>query len=201
VEVAHPTDQITEIALEMVIMTAIANSPLELQLSGKPLVNTAEIAVWRRAKKTKGIKAKAMNALLADESMLSKFLLDTIEGTQTLKAGSIVCMGSAGDAWQQKERKLFSQYNVTGMTPDGWMLCEPKPDVERDAYEVAADQCGPDGDFSIIGQWGTEQILDNKKVYLQFGKVGDIICRNPEDHTDVWIVRRKEFDATQEFVN
>lgn len=180
-------------------MTAIANSPLELQLSGKPLVATDQIAAWRRAKKTKGIKAKALQTLLNDESMLTKFLLDTIEGTQTLKAGSVVCVGSAGDAWQQKREKLFGQYTVTGLTLDGWMICEPKPDVERDAYEVTADQCGPDGDFSIIGQWGTDTILDGRKVALQFGKAGDIICRNQQDHTDVWIVRRKEFDATQEF--
>jgi len=163
-------------------------SPLELQLSGKPLVNTAQIADWRRAKKTKGIKAKALQTLLSDESMLTKFLLDTIEGTQTLKAGSIVCVGSAGDAWQQKEKKLFQQYTVTGLTPDGWMICEPKPDVERDAYEVPAEVCGPEGDFSISAQWGTEHVLENKKVYLQHGKAGDIICRNPEDQTDVWIV-------------
>jgi hypothetical protein len=186
--------------VEKVIMTAIANSPLELQLSGKPLIITAEITGWRRAKKTKGIKAKALQTLLSDESMLTKFLLDTIEGTQTLKAGSVVCVGSAGDAWQQKREKLFGQYNVTGLTPDGWMICEPKPDVERDAYEVPVEACGPDGDFSVIAEWGTDHIIDGRQVALQFGKSGDIICRNPEKHTDVWIVRRKEFDATQEFV-
>ena len=155
-------------------------------------IETKEIKDWRVASKTKPIKAKPLISVLVDKKVTNQFLLSTIEGKEVLGDGSLICIGEAGDAWQQMPNKLLAKYTVTAIDGEGWMVCEPRPDNAVDVIEVTPALCGSDVDFYIIGQWGAT-IGDEKNV--QTGVVGDFICRNrtDNDNDDVWIVHRKLF--------
>lgn len=159
----------------------------------KKKIETTELKDWRIASKTKPIKAKPLISVLVDKKVTNQFLLSTLEGKEVLGDGSLICIGDAGDAWQQMPNKLLAKYTVTTIDIDGWMVCEPRPDNAVDVVEVTAGQCDSDGTFYIIGQWGAT-IGDEKNV--QEGVAGDFICRNRTDKTDVWIVHRKLFMNT-----
>lgn len=173
-------------------MTATGSPVLSVQdrLSQVVLIDPNVLSYFR-ATKTANIRAKPMAVLLADKTMIAKLLLDTLEGTQTLKAGSMVCTGVSGDYWQQTKDKLLQKYTVIDIDAEGWLICQPKPDNEVDAAEI---QCG--NNFAVFGQWGEEAVIDNRKVYIQWGKSGDFICRRLDDPTDVWIVKRGLFLST-----
>jgi len=150
-------------------------------------------------KKVKPIKAKPINSILVDDSVVAKFLLDTLEGTQMLKANSMVCVGEVGDVWQQDCDKLHKAYTPTYYSPDGWCEFEPKPENERDICEITLGDCEiGEGEFVIEAQWGTRQ--SNGK-FLQTGKSGDFIARSQEDPSDVWIIDRKVFLSTYSWNN
>jgi len=163
-------------------------------------INTNKITEWKIATKTKPIKAKPLINLLVDRTVTSKFLVDTLEGKEPLGDGVVICVGEAGDTWQQMPKKLLQKYSVKGIDKDGWMECEPLPDNAVNVIEVTDDfiniNCMSDGnngwfgEFQIIGQWG-ETVGDIKNV--QRGTKGDFICQNRTDSSDVWVVRRKLF--------
>lgn len=159
-------------------------------------IDTTQINNWRIASKTKNIKAKPLISLLVDRKVASKFLVDTLEGHEPLGDGSIICVGEAGDVWQQTPKKLLQKYTVVAIDADGWMECEPLPDNAVDCIEVAPEAISKDPlvnlvtEFTIIGQWGAT--IGNEKN-VQKGVAGDFICRNQTDPTDVWIVKRKLF--------
>jgi len=162
-------------------------------------IETSSITDWRIASKTRSIKAKPSISLLVDRKVTSKFLIDTLEGHEPLGDSSIICVGEAGDVWQQTQKKLLQKYTVVSIDSDGWMDCQPLPDNAVDAIEVSESlwktfstlNTDPlDFGFTIIGQWGAT--VDGVKN-VQKGIVGDFICRNQTDHTDVWIVKRKLF--------
>lgn len=46
--------------------------------------------------KTKSIRAKPLASVVADKNILTKFLLDTLEGKQLLQEGgqTVICLGS-----------------------------------------------------------------------------------------------------------
>lgn len=169
---------------------------------------TGFLTGWRVASKTQPLRAKPLITLLVDRAVASKFLLDTLEGREPLGDGSIVCIGGAGDAWQQTQKKLLAKYDVTEIDKDGWMVCTPKPDNAVNCLEISKEflltlntesfQSFPEddmyklGDFAIEGQWGTNDYPSLGKN-VQWGSEGDFICQNRTDPTDVWIVRRKLF--------
>lgn len=148
---------------------------------------------WRVASKTRPIKAKPLVSILVDRTVTNKFLVDTLEGREPLGDGAVICVGEAGDTWQQMPKKLLQKYRVSAIDVDGWMHCEPLPDNAVDCIEVTSaiinGELG-DRNFYIIGQWG--ETIDNEKN-VQMGVEGDFICRNQSDHSDVWVVRRKLF--------
>lgn len=172
--------------------TAVQTKP---NVESHPTLIIENIRGWKRATKTRPIKAKHIQCILIDNSVAAKFLLSTIEADQMLKATSVVCMGEAGDIWQQDPDKLFKKYTVTSLDPTGWMICQPKPDNEVDCY-IANLMRNVDG-FSIVAQWGERQA---DGTFLQFGHSGDVVCRNQSDKSDIWIVQRKLFDATYEII-
>lgn len=137
---------------------------------------------WKRATKTREIWAKPMSSLVIDNNIITKLLLDTLEGTQSLKADSIVCLGASKDVWQQEEKKLFSKYDIIGME-EGWWICKPKPDNAVDCVQID-EAIVSERDFEIIGLWGKPTDLGP----MQFGVWGDYVCRNIEDINDIWIV-------------
>lgn len=153
-------------------------------------IDTTTIAGWNVASKTRPVKAKPLINLLVDRTVTSKFLVDTLEGREPLGDGVVICVGEAGDTWQQMPKKLLAKYSVKAIDNDGWMVCEPLPDNAVDVTEIDTAKCETDGSFYIIGQWG-ETVGSEKNV--QKGSAGDFVCRNRTDHTDVWIVRRKLF--------
>jgi hypothetical protein len=146
---------------------------------------------WNIAKKTKAIKAKPIISLLVDKSVLSKFLIDTLEGKEAVGDGAIICIGESNDIWQQMPTKLLAKYNVTAIDNDGWMVCEPKPDNSVECSEYLGEE-----PFYIICNWGEK----TDEGLIQKGEKGDFICRNREEHGDVWIVRRKIFLNTYNII-
>ena len=163
-------------------------------------IETISITNWGVAKKTKNIKAKPMISLMVDKTVTNKFLIDTLEGKEPLGDGSICCIGESNDVWQQMPKKLIAKYDVIGIDNDGWMICEPRPDNSVNVFEVSIFDLGDkdnDTKFYIIGQWGGK----TPEINSQTGEVGDFICQNREDSTDVWVVKRKIFVNTYTIIN
>lgn len=168
---------------------------------------TDKISNWKIATKTRPIKAKPLINLLVDQTVTSKFLVDTLEGREPLGDGVVICIGEAGDTWQQMPKKLLAKYNVTEIDKDGWMVCQSKPDNEVNCIEITREFLSlktsclaepPDNEmyksysFYVNGQWGSnDNPLFGKNV--QWGDAGDFVCQNCTDLTDVWIVKRKLF--------
>ena len=154
-------------------------------------IDTTQITNWSTAKKTRSLKAKAMVSIFADQTIIGKFLLDTLEGVATISNEAIACVGEAGDIWQQTSKKLLSKYDVVSVDKDGWMECIPKPDNSVDIVEVTdLDQ------FYIIGHYGTK----TDEGFVQEGVKGDFIARVQNDHSDVYIIKRKVFLNTYSLI-
>jgi len=153
---------------------------------------------FRLATKTKPIQAKVLSSVLADRTIASKFLLDTLEGRQAIQLGPVVvCVGAGSEVWQQKVKKLLDKYTVTDITEDGWMTCTPKPENEVWAVEFSG------GSFALLAQWG-EKIESHANSdligkFFQKGQPGDYILRSVADPNDFWIVKRSLFDSTYDF--
>lgn len=146
------------------------------------ILNT-DNAVWRRGKKTKGLKAKPLITLIVDRAVVNKFLIDTLEGREPIDSANMFCIGETGDAWQQTAKALLKKYDITGIDADGWMACMPKPENEAEFFEATTEG-------HIVGLWGAT--IDGV-ANLQAFKVGDFICRQPHQHEDQWVVQRKLF--------
>ena len=139
--------------------------------------------------------------ILVDASVLVKFLIDSIEGHQILKANSMVCLGVEGEAWQQDNAKLHKAYTPTVVSPDGWMTFVPKPEAVREYVQVVGES---DKKFAIRAQWGEEKCDENGQYFIQYGEAGDCIFRDADpDHgvdakgqEDVWIVKKRIYVAT-----
>ena len=172
-------------------------------------IETSAIKSWSVAKKTKNIKAKPLISIMIDRSVTNKFLVDTLEGKEPLGDGAIICIGESNDIWQQMPKKLLQKYNVIEIDKDGWMVCEPKPDNSVECVEITEILDGIDTvhmwateeEFFIIGQWGESIYILDKEVSIQKADYGDFICRNREDKTDVWIVKRKIFLNTYNIIS
>ena len=166
-------------------------------------LTTTDIARWSVAKKTQPIKAKPLISVMVDRSVMSKFLVDTLEGREVLGDGALICIGQAGDAWQQMPNKLLAKYEVTGIDADGWMACTPRPDNSINVVEVTdamvRDQNGlpMSGEFYILGLFGEP----HEDGLRQVGKVGDFIGQNREDSSDVWVIRRKIYLNTYQLIS
>jgi hypothetical protein len=170
-------------------------------------IDTGLLAGWCIASKTRPVKAKPLINLIVDRSVTNKFLVDTLEGREPLGDGVVICVGEAGDTWQQMPKKLLQKYDVTAIDNDGWMVCTPKPDNAVNCFEVTKEfltsggnalKPYPDdrmynlGDFAISGLWGDDKYPELGKN-IHWGDAGDFICQNRTDSTDVWVVRRRLF--------
>jgi hypothetical protein len=177
----------------------------------KNLIDVSSLEGWTTATKTKNLIARPLCTLITDNSIMSKFLLSTLEGQQVLKEDSIVCVGIGNDIWQQSKKALLSKYDVTDFTTDGWMVCKPKEGNIVQCFEVSInnmsmqeldavvfDDLVEAQEFLVYAQWG---YLESNGRFTQKGKIGDFICRNPEEPSDVWIVARTMFQNTYETVS
>ena len=180
----------------------------------KQILDTSNL-IWRRGKKTKGMRAKALINLIVDPQVFDKFLIDTLEGHEPANQDSIFCIGETGDAWQQSTKALFKKYDIKMIDSDGWMFCEPKAENEvefieldkaflhllmqpqdviklhRDDDTLINEELEPER--FIVGLWGaTVDGVENLQSFVR----GDFLCRQPHEHADQWIVRRKLFKNT-----
>lgn len=160
------------------------------------LIPTAS-AVWSRATKVDGLKAKHMGALLTDNTVVSKFLIDTIEGEEPIEPTNMFCIGSTGDAWQQAPRKLLAKYDVIDVTHDGWLVCVPKPDNRVDYFTLTLEHVSKFVDarmgdtFVIQGIYG--KTMPGLGENLQELVIGDAICRQVNEVSDQWVVEKSLF--------
>ncbi len=162
-----------------------------------PMVMTGDLE-YSIATKTKPIRAKHISCLLVDKSVLTKFLIEALEGKEPLSGNSVICLGDAGDIWQQAPNKLLGKYSVSEITEDGWMVCQPKDGNECLVYKSIPSYDESSLGFSIVGLYGEARELDGQKVHLQFGLHGDYILGSKEDKNDRWIVRASLFEQTYE---
>jgi hypothetical protein len=174
-------------------------------------IDTRKIVDWKRATKTKPVKAKPLVNLLIDKAVVNKFLVNTLEGNEPLGDGVVICVGEAGDVWQQTPKKLLQKYNVTSIDNDGWMVCEPRPDNSVKCFQVLNALTLPcavvppdEGmykahDFYIHGLWGTTD-PDFFGKNVQWGDNGDYVCQSESDESDVWIVKKKIFENTYQIL-
>jgi hypothetical protein len=180
--------------------------PTEEVFQFHPLIDPTGLP-FRAAEKVKPIKVKPLSCILADDSVASHVLLATLEGTETLRANAYVCWGVDNDLWLQDEKKLHAKYNISHVDPDGWIHCEPKPEVPVQSAQVPPDAFtfGPAGGFSIIHtQWGDKRVIDGKVVYLHYGIANDFLCKGVKpdgtpDHGDIYRVALKFWKNTYEW--
>lgn len=151
------------------------------------ILDTTGLFKGKIAKKVKEVRAKPMVNLIVDRSVLSKFLVDTLEAKEPVSADAIMCIGEGNDAWQQTATSLLSKYTVESIDADGWMVCKPRPEHSVEFFEVTDGMVT--GDFCfIVGQWG--QTIEGVER-LQKARVGDMVARNRVDTSDQWVVDRK----------
>jgi hypothetical protein len=141
---------------------------------------------------------------MVDRSVLNKFLVQTLEGLEPLGDGVVICLGESNDIWQQMPNKLIEKYNVTAIDNEGWMVCEPRPNNSVYCVEVTKELLAKHGeppwdeqfyklgDFYVKAIWGHQTPIGT----IQYGSMGDFVCRNTKDASDIWIVRRKIFNNT-----
>jgi hypothetical protein len=147
------------------------------------------ITEWKIAKKTKPLRAKPLVNLLVDRTVINKFLVNTLEAKEPLDEGNVICIGEAGDAWQQEPKKLLKKYLVTAIDKDGWMICEPYPDNSVECFQVNFLINTHGGCHYLEAKWGSTYQNKTVQEFCQ----GDWILRNREDKSDVWVVRNKLF--------
>ena len=145
--------------------------------TNQPLLDEVNQAgLWFHAKKTRPIWTREVER---DETV------ETLEGTEHVSAGNVLCRGEAGELWPQTAERLASQYVATGtVDQDGWQQNTPHPDAQG---VLAAPVDHP---FSVEAAWGRLT-----------GKPGDFLVKNFADQDiaypqDVWIVDRQLFAAT-----
>lgn len=156
-------------------------------------LDPSNVSNWLVGKKTKSIKAKPLISVVVDNSVLSKFLLNTLEGREPLGDGAVLCVGESNDIWQQMPKKLLDKYSVTGLTNDGWMICEPRGINTVQVHEITNEDVNNTSEQCyIVCEWG--EVVDDEMI--QRGSVGDFICKSRTDPNDVWIVERKIFNNT-----
>lgn len=170
----------------------------------KTKLDVKKINQWKLCSKTKDILAKPLISLLVDKKVTNKFLLDTLEGEAALDQNSQVCIGGAGDVWQQSAQHLLKKYDVINIDNDGWMVCRPKPGNKANCTEITQDLVDVLGEENeqglfelfIIGSYGkTSPIGDQQSC-----KLGDFVLQNRENPDDMWIVDRSMFLNTYDIL-
>lgn len=142
----------------------------------KVLDEVQRAQAWFHARKTRPIWVRLVDH---DETV------ETLEGRETVTAGSYLCRGAADELWPQTADSVAKKYVATDeVDPDGWRKYLPAPDAQG---VLAAEIAHP---FQIQSPWG-----------LLSGKAGDFVVKNYEDRDvpypqDVWIVDHSLFQAT-----
>ena len=164
-------------------------------------IDPTKLTNWQRAVKTKAIFAAKTQWVVPDIHVMSKLVLETLEGQQKMDLTKVLCMGlTSADIWQMAESALFEKYSVTGLTDDGWMYCEPKKDNSVSFWQIE-DFTGKGMRYARVkALTGAEVHPDIKNPnyveYLQFGEVGDYLLKDTTNPENVWIVKKTFFEQT-----
>lgn len=150
---------------------------------------------YKLGRKTKGLRAKPMVNLIVDRTVMSKFLVDTLEAKEPAHTDAMFCIGENNDAWQQSAKKMLMTYTVDAIDPDGWMVCNPKPSNVVEFCQITNDvldmvNWGHHGWGYIQGVWG--EMVEGQPNMQHFA-LGDFIVRRRGDTSDVWVVANKIF--------
>jgi hypothetical protein len=117
--------------------------------------------------------------------------IPTLEGSQDLvdKSLMMVCRGVNGELWQQPLDRIKKVYDVpSNYDFTRWNHCPAKPNAPEVEFMVNME-------FTHIrGKWGSNHPVFGENI--QTCEIGDMICRSLEDPDDMWVVRRKLFNAT-----
>jgi hypothetical protein len=157
----------------------------------RPIINVSELE-FRTAIKTKPIRAKPVQSVVPDPTVLRHLRLTTLEGPQALKPNGWICQGGNGELWQQSAKKLAEKYEFGDSDEGGWITLSPRAGQSVNAAAVD----GAEGGFAVRGRWGDEQPNGD---LLQYGADGDYVLQSTTDPDDVWIVKRHLFEATYDF--
>jgi len=148
--------------------------------ANQPLLDEVNAAdLWFHARKSRPIWVRE----IAQDQVI-----ETLEGTEHVPAGNMLCRGEAGDLWPQTRERLHQKYSPTREYRDVWQKFVPHPDNQG---VLAACIEHP---FSVTAAWG-----------ILHGKAGDYLLKNYQDRDlpypdDVWIVDQSLFRSTYQHV-
>lgn len=139
------------------------------------------------AKKTKPMRTIHMSHVFADPIFVKMFLVNAIEGAEPIDQDAMLCIGEAGDVWQQKYNKMQSKYDLMKMGSSGWIIATPKPDNEQRVIQL------------------TREVLESQlvnlsqPVYIQggYGATIDGITNLQQVAIDSWLVQRLPYNGDQ----
>lgn len=155
-------------------MTATPSSHAEANRELFDQINAE--ARWLHAKKVRPIQPRRME---------QRSVVQTLEGEETVPAGTYLCRGEVGDIWPHLAELLHANYFATGeVSADGWQTFHPHPD-NTGVLAARIDHL-----FAVTATWGELN-----------GKAGDDLVKNYDDRDtpyprDVWIVDARLFWAT-----
>lgn len=139
------------------------------------------------AKKTKPMRAIHMSRVFADPIFATMFLVNTIEGAEPVDSDALLCIGEAGDVWQQKYSKMQSKYDLMEMGSSGWIIATPKSENEQRVIQLTKEVLEP-------------QLANlNQPVYIQggYGATIDGIENLQQVTIGSWLVQRLPYNGDQ----
>jgi hypothetical protein len=145
------------------------------------------------ASKSAAIQIRSTASIYAESEgrRFGDIVIPTLEGSQVLvdEALMMVCRGVNKELWQQPLNRITKVYDVPANCDFSmWNHCPAKPNAPEVEFMVNTE-------FTHIrGKWGSSHPVLGENI--QTCEIGDMICRSLEDKDDMWVVRRKLFDAT-----
>lgn len=150
--------------------------------------------LWRStlARKTKGMKASPLSYEIA--AHVAPYLrIATREGYIPVNRDLVLCVGEDDEPWSQTAEKIRKDYDHVGNDGQGlWHIFKPKATKIVEFFELTQGlldelnipPCSP---MYITGMWG--ETIDGV-ANLQKVTMGDFIARQPDDHSDQWVVQQ-----------
>jgi hypothetical protein len=159
----------------------------------------AQQRAWRRARKTRPIWVRALDA---DE--LGREFMTADHVAEKARAGFVLCVGVAGEPWFQKLEKVESKYNAGDLVSRQfdfdsqereYRVYSPKDSTRNWAAQVTDESS--EG-FEIRPNYDVEHPLYSPRGgYVVKDDVEDPYAGDPDD---VWLVQQGLFESTYEFV-
>lgn len=154
---------------------------------------------WRRAKKTKPIWARPVEA---DE--VGQEFQTADHAVERAQDGYWLCVGVAGEPWFQKAEKIDAKYDLAGDEnkqfgfddqPHSYRFYEPKEGILNWAAQVHAEDI--EGFYIKPGYDMDHPLYSPSGGYVVKGDVPDPY---QDDPNDVWLVQQPLFESTYELL-